>query len=113
MQRLELFRNNLTGTIPDVFTLMPELQFVDIEENEMSGPAFVNLTGLFNLTTYRVSLNQFTGQIPQDGLSDLTSLREMWFAANLIKGTIPASISLIPSLGKRIMCFSFILGCIQ
>jgi hypothetical protein len=81
---------------------MPELQFVDVEENDLSGPAFVNLTGLSNLTTFRVSLNRFTGQIPQDGLSDLTSLRELWFAANFITGTIPASIGLISSLGKSI-----------
>ena len=77
------------------------LQFLDVEENELTGPAFLNLTGLVNLTTYRVSLNQFTGVIPNEGLSDLSSLRELWFAANKLTGTIPPTIGQLASLGTK------------
>ena len=101
MKRIDMFVNNLVGTIPNVLNTMSELQFLDVEENELTGPAFLNLTGLVNLTTYRVSLNQFTGVIPNEGLSDLGSLRELWFAANKLEGTIPPTIGQLASLGTK------------
>jgi hypothetical protein len=101
LKRVDFFVNQLSGTIPNVLTAFSGLEFFDIEENRFSGPAFVNLTGLVNLTTYRVSLNQFTGQIPQEGLADLTSLRELWIASNTLTGSIPPTISQLGSLGMK------------
>lgn len=97
---MDIFVNNIGGTIPNVLSSLSNLQFWDMEDNFVEGPAFVNMTGLVSLNTYRVSFNRLTGQIPQDGLKDLSSLRELWLAANTLSGTIPDSIGNLVGLGK-------------
>ena len=107
LKRFDIFSNTVGGTIPDVLTSFSGLEFFDIEENLLVGNAFVDLSGLVNLTIFRVSLNQFTGQIPEEGLKDLVALRELWIASNMLAGTIPPAVSQLLNLGTSIKCKSY------
>lgn len=80
--------------------MLTKLALFDVEQNQMVGPAFVNVTGMDSLNVYRVSLNQFTGSLPLTALAEVTNLKQLWVAANNLAGTIPPTIALLTNLGK-------------
>jgi Leucine-rich repeat (LRR) protein len=85
--------NRIGGTIPTVISKLTDLTLIDVEENLLTGPAFLDISAFSDLTSYRVSLNSLTGTIPdsfspEEGLS----LKEIWFSSNRIPGTIPESL---------------------
>ena len=99
MKTLDLLFNNLEGAIPDVLTEMPNLVVFDVEQNRLVGPAFVNLTGLTALESYRVSFNELTGHMPSEIFTDLPALRELFAANNTLVGSIPGEIGEAANLG--------------
>lgn len=98
MKLLSLFKNKIGGRIPNVLNSFTSLELFDMEDNLLTGPAFVDLTGLDKLESYRVSINQLSGTIPD--LTFATSLREVWAAKNRLAGTLPASIGDMANLRK-------------
>jgi hypothetical protein len=113
MRSLDLFSNSIGGTIPNVLTSLTNLEFFDIESNVFQGPAFVDLTGLSDLQTYRVSRNNLDGTIPQEGLADLFSLKELWIASNTIGGPIPTTMDQLQSLGKTQSVYTIFIDLIE
>ena len=80
------------GTIPTALTLLTSIKLIDLEENMFSGPAFLDISTLPGLASYRVSLNSLTGTIPETfAPNDGSSLTEIWFAKNNLVGQIPES----------------------
>ena len=97
--KIDVYRNSLTGPIPDISALA-SLELADFEENRFSGPAFAGIPGASTaLTSYRVSRNTLTGTIPT-AIGVLTNLSELWFANNLVTGTIPMVIGQLTALSK-------------
>jgi Leucine-rich repeat (LRR) protein len=97
-ERLGLFGNGLTSTIPTGISNLTSVIILDFENNFMDGlviPESVRqlatLEGLF------FSRNIFTGSIPQD-INRLSALSQFWVANNDIEGTIPTTLGDIPNL---------------
>jgi hypothetical protein len=99
LEVLSAFSNNLTGTLPAVLN-WPNLKFIDVENNQLTGPAFPTTLALLTaLEVYRVSNNLLTGALATAPFPQLRQLRELWIAANAIAGSIPATISSASGLG--------------
>jgi Leucine-rich repeat (LRR) protein len=99
LEVLSAFSNNLTGTLP-AFSNWPNLKFIDVENNQLIGPAFpATLALLTALEVYRVSNNKLTGELATAPFLQLQRLRELWIAANQIVGSIPTTISSAAGLG--------------
>lgn len=108
LQRLEFYANSVRGSIPTILNKLSNLNFLDVEQNKLTGPAFVDVTGLTKLSSYRVSLNELTGTIPENWWQMSTQrsafpLTEFWFSDNKLIGTIPSSIGDYTQLTSLIM----------
>ena len=83
----------LSGTIPNLFgTNMSEVRYIQLNENQLSGPIPEAIGGMTILTQLLLGRNQLQGTIPtQIGL--LTGLRSaLTLNDNHISGTIPSEI---------------------
>lgn len=101
MQSFSVFNNVISGIFPDILGQWSSLQSFDLERNRVEGPLFPSdvSTMATGLESYRVSSNRMTGGIPHEGISRLSSLRELWLAGNEATGTIPATIGDLSKLG--------------
>ncbi|VFQ86491.1 unnamed protein product [Cuscuta campestris] len=107
---------NLTGPIPEFLTgdTFPALRRLSLEGNKFSGiipsdlpPTLVTL-GLSGQTAdYRALM----GEIP-DGLSRLTSLKELLLDGNSLTGPVPESLGTIRSLEQVILSYNNLSGTI-
>jgi Leucine-rich repeat (LRR) protein len=82
IERIDLYTNEIGGTIPDILNLLPKLKNFDIEDNNMVGSVSVELPP--DIQSFRVSLNEFTGEFPS--LSELSNLTDLWCADNQLTG---------------------------
>ena len=80
--------NNLTGTIPNSFGNLINLQEVKLSYNQLSG-TLPPMEQLVNLTYFSVSNNQLTGSFPA-GLTSATNLFTIDLSANQFTGEIPS-----------------------
>ena len=85
LEKLYLYDNQLTGTIPDLSALI-NLEILSLYENELTGP-IPDLSTLINLTQLYLYANQLTGPIPDLDLPELTTL---YLQYNELDGEIPA-----------------------
>jgi Leucine-rich repeat (LRR) protein len=65
---IDLFRNNVTGTISPALVMLPHLQSLYLSENKLSGT------------------------IPGHALGSLQHLTKLWVSHNLLSGTIPSEL---------------------
>jgi Leucine-rich repeat (LRR) protein len=101
-----VYRNALVGTLPTtVFgSNSNRLTTLDVEFNQLTGPAFAAVSNQTQLKAYRISSNQFTGTIPAEFLTkNADSLTELWIANNQIVGTIPSTLGDPTDLTSLIM----------
>ena len=88
----DMYANMIGGTLPTVLSLLTSLQLIDVEETMFTGSAFLDISALSELASYRVSLNSLTGTIPETFAPDNGSvLTEVWLAKNSLEGPIPES----------------------
>lgn len=93
MQSFDVYSNIIGGTIPTALETLTDLSLIDLEENLLTGSAFLDIRSLRELSSYRVSLNSLSGTISADfypGAS--SSLHELWFARNRVNGSLPESL---------------------
>ncbi|GAX19558.1 hypothetical protein FisN_19Hh136 [Fistulifera solaris] len=110
LEVLSAFSNNLTGTLPAVLN-WPNLKFIDVENNQLIGPAFPTTLALLTaLEVYRVSNNLLTGELATAPFLQLQQLRELWIAANAVVGSIPTTISSAAGLDSFIFYNNAITG---
>jgi Leucine-rich repeat (LRR) protein len=96
--RIDLFGNDIKGTLPKGLGNLTKLELLDLEENGLDGTFFTEeVMSLSSLIGLRGSFNGFTGSIPSD-IDKLSKLEQLWFADNSIDGTIPESIVNLKSL---------------
>jgi Leucine-rich repeat (LRR) protein len=91
LQLLSLARNQLTGIIPAEIGNMSNLTQIYLQQNELSGSIPGEIEYLTNLTELRLQINQLTGSIPP-GIGKLTKLENLHLSANQLDGSIPSEI---------------------
>lgn len=89
----------LTGPFPNFLLTMPNLKFIYLENNKLSGPLPPNIGNAKSTKLDVLSLegNQFSGPIPTS-IGRLTHLNRLHLGGNRLTGTIPASIQQLRNL---------------
>ncbi|KAL4638521.1 hypothetical protein ACB092_03G152600 [Castanea dentata] len=64
LQYLEVFGNNLTGTIPIAIANLTKLVSLDLYQNQFNGPIPEFLGNLVSLSFLRLNSNKFSGTLP-------------------------------------------------
>ncbi|HUP48053.1 MAG TPA: fibronectin type III domain-containing protein [Thermoanaerobaculia bacterium] len=117
---LELYDNNLNGTLPSSIGAFPSLQVLLLFDNFLTGPLPDTIGQLSNLEVLILDRNEFTGPIPPaigqltklklfnlDGnrftsipgeIGNLQALEEIDFSYNELAGPIPAEIGQLANL---------------
>lgn len=86
LEEFQVTLNSLSGDIPQINQLA-NLRLFSVSDNQMTG-TIPSLTGLTTLLDFYVSNNQLEGQIPD--LSSLTNLQDFIVAQNNLSGNLPA-----------------------
>ena len=97
LQYLRLDNNNLTGEIPAELAQLENLVYIILSGNQLSGEIPHSLMGLTSLTSLSLSKNQLSGIIP-DNIIDLVNLEIIDLSYNNLSGSIPFDMEQIPNL---------------
>ena len=88
---LELFTNQLSGSIPSELGDLSHLTYLGLASNDLSGPIPPELGKLGNLNMLILYSNQLTGDIPVE-LGDLANLTHLRLYNNQLSGSIPGEL---------------------
>lgn len=92
LQLCYLNDNSYTGTIPEaIFNGIPNLTYVDLDSNYLSGSIPSTFGGLLTLTSLYLNSNFLSGTIPST-LGLLTNLQMLWLYDNALTGVIPSEL---------------------
>ena len=98
LQRLYLYDNQLTGTIPSELGSLTSLLYLSLWSNQLTGAIPSELGDLTNLQRLYLYDNQLTGTIPSE-LGSLTSLLYLSLWSNQLTGAIPAAVGVAADRG--------------
>jgi brassinosteroid insensitive 1-associated receptor kinase 1 len=90
LQYLELYSNNITGTIPEQLGNLTELVSLDLYLNNLSGPIPSTLGRLKKLRFLRLNNNSLSGEIPRS-LTAVLTLQVLDLSNNPLTGDIPVN----------------------
>ncbi|XP_039173444.1 receptor-like protein 7 [Eucalyptus grandis] len=99
LSRIELVNCSFDGNIPSSFANLSQLTYVDFSLNNFIG-SIPSLRKSKNLTQITLSHNYLTGQIDLIQWEYLSSLLILNLQFNLLKGNIPSSLFILPSIQK-------------
>ncbi|MEM5566792.1 T9SS type A sorting domain-containing protein [Psychroserpens sp. AS72] len=94
---LNLYNNNLSGTLPTNIDDFDQLQTLSLDSNLLTGDLPANLYNLYNLEKLTLSVNNFTGTIASD-ISNLSNLTDLNLYSNNFEGVLPSSFSNLTNL---------------
>ncbi|GAB3510321.1 hypothetical protein GCM10027341_48610 [Spirosoma knui] len=94
---LNLFNNQLSGTIPSSMSALSSLQRLSLASNQLSGYIPASLSALTDLQVLRLGSNALSGSIPSN-LGALSDLQELSLASNLLSGSIPPDLGALTNL---------------
>ncbi|KAF3447352.1 hypothetical protein FNV43_RR12538 [Rhamnella rubrinervis] len=86
--RVELYSNNISGTIPSDLGNLTSLVSLDLYLNSFTGPIPDSLGKLSKLRFLRLNNNSLTGPIPMS-LTNITSLQVLDLSNNRLSGEVP------------------------
>ncbi|GLJ46632.1 hypothetical protein SUGI_0982610 [Cryptomeria japonica] len=90
LRYLDLSLNNLTGEIsPNLFSICPQLTFLNLSSNRIVGQLPAELKNCRNLEKVALRRNNFTGSIPDDLLRNCAKLTHVDLEYNKLTGNIP------------------------
>lgn len=95
---LKLYRNNLYGSIPEQIGNCKKLTALVLYSNQLSGSIPTSIVGLTELLDLFLYKNKLSGTIPND-LGNLTKLTHLSFGVNELSGPIPESIGQLVHVG--------------
>ena len=88
LQWLSLGGNELSGSLPSWLGNLTNLQYLNLSGNELSGSLPSWLGNLTNLQLLYLGGNEFSGTLPS--LGNLTNLRSLWLHFNQLSGSLPS-----------------------
>ena len=94
---VDISMNNLSGPIPPQIGLLSKLKYLDLSINQFSGGIPPEIGRLIDLEVLHLVENQLNGSIPQE-IGQLTSLYELALYTNHLEGSIPASLGKLRNL---------------
>lgn len=100
--KIELKKNNLTGTLPNEIGNFEKLTHLDLYNNNLSGEIPNSLENLHNLEWLKLSRNNFSGNIPTE-ITRLFKIEHLMLSNNKLSGEIP---TLVRNL-KKLTYLSF------
>ena len=95
--KLNLNRNQLTGTMPTELSSLSNLQALNLRGNQISGMIPPLLKDLHSLQDLDLGSNWLSGDIPPE-LGDLANLTSLNLGTNQLNGEIPAELSNLGNL---------------
>ena len=99
LERLELSKNGLTGSIPTEWGALSRLRWLDLSGNKLTGAIPVALGQLGNLERLRLNDNDLSGAIPPK-LGELMTLEQLWLVNNRLTGAIPRELGQLQGLER-------------
>jgi len=97
LRDLQLYNNHLTGALPPELGQLTDLEDFYCGNNELTGRIPAQFGALKKLAFLSLDGNQLVGPIPPE-LGDMTGLRELGLTYNLIDGAIPPQLSKLTNL---------------
>ena len=97
LQHLSLFRNSISGKIPNSFGNMASLKSLNLSFNRLKGTIPTSLTKLKTLESLQLFMNDLSGEIPKE-IGNMTSLRTLELYSNNLTGSIPQSVEKLVNL---------------
>ena len=91
VSEIDLFNNNLVGTIPSELDKLSELEGLIFRRNELTAYIPSELGNINNLRWLSLGDNQLTGGIPVE-LGGLTNLEALYLYTNQLTGNIPSEL---------------------
>lgn len=109
LHRLNLMKNNIRGTVPESFSELKKLEFLDVSENRMTSQLPRNLPSTLEEVWFEN--NSFTGQIPND-FDRFKNLRFIDMSNNQFTGTIPMYFTEMTRLNSLVLAGNKLTGSI-
>ncbi|KAF5454737.1 hypothetical protein F2P56_024382 [Juglans regia] len=97
LQRLNLYKNSLSGRIPINISSCSNLEFLNLGDNHLVGEIPVALSSLSKLQFFSVEVNNLTGSIPPF-LGNFSSLEIISATLNNLGGMIPNALGQLRNL---------------
>ncbi|XP_058215690.1 receptor-like protein EIX1 [Rhododendron vialii] len=94
---LDLSRNQLTGSVPDL-SVFPSLRSLFLESNQLNGTIDRNIGQLYELEAFSCAFNSLKGIISEPHFSNLSSLSDLDFSYDALTINFSFDWDLSPSL---------------
>eukprot|EP00980_Cylindrotheca_fusiformis_P003871 scaffold858_cov123-Cylindrotheca_fusiformis.AAC.47 len=103
MTRLELWQDNLSGSIPSELGILTQLTYLSLRDNNLGGTIPSELGLLTNLVYLNFHVNSLSGIIPNEygSLSGLTTLH---MHDNVLTGTLPTELGTMVGMTDLELC---------
>ncbi|XP_058752070.1 MDIS1-interacting receptor like kinase 2-like [Vicia villosa] len=98
-----------TGNITDSFGVYPQLDYLELSDNQFYGHLSPNWGNCKNLTSLKIDNNNLTGTIPSE-LGRATNLHELNLSSNHLTGRIPKELDNLVSLIELSISNNHLLG---
>ena len=95
--KLDIYRNNLTGTLPSEIEDLTNLEWLGLQNNNLRGEIPAEIGNLTSLVFLDLADNFLNGEVPAE-TGNLTSVEILHFHNNQLSGAIPAEIGDLTSL---------------
>lgn len=95
---LDLSQNNLTGNLPRIDLLLPNLISFDVSQNKLSGSFPNGVCEAKGLTSLSLHTNSFNGSISNDLINECTNLERFEVQNNGFSGNFPSWLWSLPKI---------------